>query len=71
MTNRTTLVLITALMALALGAGGVWLTGSLRNVPLLAMGMGLFVWALVGYFEWRVRFQRRILGDAKNRRRAA
>ena len=36
----------------------------------MAVG-GLFVWALVGYFEWRVRFQRRILSDAKNARRAA
>ena len=71
MTNRTTLVLITVLMALALGAGAGWLTGSLRTVPFLAIGMGLFVLALVGYFTWRIRFQRRILGDADNRRRAA
>jgi len=51
--------------------GGVWLTGTLKSVSLLAIGGGLFVWALVGYFEWRVRFQRRILTDAKNGRRAA
>ena len=71
MTNRTTVVLIAVLTALAVGAGGVWQTGSLGSVPLLAIGVGLFVWALVGYFEWRVTFQRRILGDAKNDRRAA
>jgi hypothetical protein len=49
----------------------VWLTGALKSVSLLAIGGGLFVWALVGYFEWRVRFQRRILSDAKNARGAA
>ena len=71
MTNRTTVVLIRVLAGSALGAGGVWLTGSLRTVPFLAIGMGLFVLALVGYFNWRIRFQRRILGNAKNSRRAA
>jgi hypothetical protein len=62
---------ITALTALSLNAGRVWLTGALKSVSLLAIGGGLFVWALVGYFEWRVRFQRRILSDAKNAGRAA
>jgi hypothetical protein len=71
MTNRTRVTLITALTALSLNAGRVWLTGTLKSVSLLAIGGGLFVWALVGYFEWRVRFQRRILSDAKNARRAA
>jgi len=49
----------------------VWLTGALKSVSLLAIGGGLVVWALVGYFEWRVSFQRRTLSDAKNGRRAA
>jgi nitrogen fixation-related uncharacterized protein len=71
MTNRTRVTLITALTALSLNAGRVWLTGALKSVSLLAIGGGLFVWALVGYFEWRVRFQRRILSDAKNAGRAA
>jgi len=69
MTNQTRVTLITALTALSLNAGRVWLTGALKSVSLLAIGGGLFVWALVGYFEWRVRFQRRILNDAKNARR--
>src|SRR5438128_6047831 len=59
-TNRTRVMLIAALTALSLSAGGVWLTGTLKSVSLLAIGGGLFVWALVGYFEWRVRFQRRV-----------
>jgi hypothetical protein len=63
-------VLITALTALTLSACGLWLTSSLKSVSLLAIGAGLFVWALVGYFEWRVRFQRGILSDAKTRRAA-
>jgi len=71
MTNRTRVTLFTALTALSLNAGRVWLTGALKSVSLLAIGGGLFVWALVGYFEWRVRFQRRILSDAKNARRTA
>jgi hypothetical protein len=66
MTNRTRIMLITVLSALSLSAGGVWLTGILKSVSLLAIGAGFFVWALVGYFEWRVRFQRRILSDPKN-----
>ena len=70
MTNRTRVTLITALTALSLSAGDVWLAGTLKSVSLLAIG-GLFVCTLVGYFEWRVSFQRRTLGDAKNGRRAA
>ena len=71
MTNRTRVTLITALTALSLNAARVWLAGALKSVSLLAIGGGLFVWALVGYFKWRVRFQRGILSDAKNARRAA
>ena len=71
MTNQTRVTLITALTPLSLSAGDVWLTGTLKSVSWLAIGGSLFVWALVGYFEWRVRFQRGILSDAKNSRRAA
>ena len=60
-----------ALTTVSLSACGMFLTSSLKSVSLLAIGAGLFVWALVGYFEWRVRFQRGILSDAKNSRRAA
>ena len=45
------------------------ITGTPKSVSLRAIGGG--VWALVAYFEWRVRFQRRILSDAKNAGRAA
>jgi hypothetical protein len=55
MTNRSTVVLITIFTALALGAGGVWVTDSLRSVPLLAIAAGLSVWALIDAFEWRPR----------------
>jgi hypothetical protein len=51
MTNRSTVVLIIIFTALALGAGGVWFAHSLRSVPLLAMGAGLSVWALIDDFE--------------------
>jgi hypothetical protein len=55
MTNRSTVVLVTIFTALALGTGGVWLTDSLRSIPLLAIATGLSAWALVGSFEWRAR----------------
>lgn len=64
MKNRPLILLITVLAALALGVGGMWLTGDVYVLSPLAVALGLFVWGLVRYFDWRMRFRRRILGDA-------
>jgi hypothetical protein len=72
MTNRTTVVLITVLTALAVGAGARWETARLAiGVVLVVSLASVPLSALLGYFEWRARFRRRILGAAEDDRRAA
>jgi hypothetical protein len=65
-----TMVAMPILTALTLGIAGVWLTGDLRVMPLVGLAATIVGAALVGYFNWRARFQRRILEDANDERHA-
>jgi len=57
--------------ALAVGIGGVWLTGELRVLILIILAAGLVGTGLVAYFDRRTRLHRQILRDAEDDRRAA
>jgi uncharacterized membrane protein len=74
MTN-TRLIVIMAVMpivvALTVGLGGVWLTGDVRLVGLVGLAAAIVGAGLVGYFNWRARFRRRILDEADHERDAA
>jgi hypothetical protein len=66
-TNRrliVTMVLIPILTALIVDIDGVWLTGDARVFGVLGLGAAIVGAGLVGYFNWRANFQRRIVGDA-------
>jgi hypothetical protein len=49
----------------------VWLTGDLRMFGLVGLATAIIGAGLVGYFNWRAKCQRRILGEADSERRAA
>lgn len=68
MTDRNLIVIMAVmpiLTALAVGTGGVWLTGDLRVFGLVGLAAAIVGAGLVGYFNWRAKLQRRILGEAE------
>ena len=75
MTNRglkMTNALMPFIAGLAVGIGGMWLTGNARLfgvVGLIAatIGVGLVGY---GYFNWRAQFQRRTLSETDDKPRA-
>lgn len=60
------LALVASAMVLCLGVTVVWLTGDLRVVGFVVMGMGVIAAGLVQYFEWRSSLRRRIIADAQD-----
>jgi hypothetical protein len=66
-----TMAVMPIFTALTVGVGGVWLTGDVRVFGLVGLIAAIFGAALVGYFNWRAEFRRRILGEADDERRAA
>ena len=72
MTNRrliVTMVVIPILTALIVGTDGVWLMGDARVFGVSVLGAAIVGAGLVGYFNWRAKFQRRIVCDADDERR--
>jgi hypothetical protein len=65
-----TMVVMPALAAFTLGIAGVWLTGELLVLPLVGLAALIAGGALVVYFTWRTTFQRWILHEADDERRA-
>jgi hypothetical protein len=57
--------------ALTVGIAGVWLTGDPRVFGLVGLGAAIVGVALVGYFSWRAKLRRRILGDGEEEQRRA
>jgi hypothetical protein len=66
-----TMAVMPVMTALTVGIGGVWLTGEVRVFGLVLLAAAIVGAGLVGYFHWRARFQRQILGEADDERRAA
>jgi hypothetical protein len=56
-------------MAVAIVA--MWMTGDWRAFGLVILSAGLIGAGLVGYFHWRDKLRRRILGESEDHRRAA
>jgi hypothetical protein len=73
--TNTRLIVAMAVMpvvtALTAGIGGVWLTGEVRVFGLVLLAAAIVGAALVGYFNWRAKFQHQILGEADDERPAA
>jgi hypothetical protein len=66
-----TMVVMTILTALIVGIDGVWLTGDARVFGLVGLGAAIVGAGLVGYFNWRAKFQRRIVGVSRWQERCA
>jgi hypothetical protein len=62
---------IPIMTALTVGIAGVWLTGDPRVFGLVGLGAAIVGAALVGYFSWRAKLRRRILGDGEEEQRRA
>jgi hypothetical protein len=56
---------------LAVAIVAMWMTGDWRAFGLVILAAGLIGTGLVGYFHWRARLRRRILGEPDDSRRAA
>lgn len=72
--TSTRLLVILAVMPIVAALtviGGVWLMGDLRTFGLVGLAAAIIGAGLVGYFNWRAKFQRRILGEADSERHAA
>jgi hypothetical protein len=66
-----TMAVMPVVTALTVGIGGVWLTGEVRVFGLVLLAAAIVGAGLVGYFNWRARFRRQILGESDDERRAA
>jgi hypothetical protein len=62
---------ISIVTALTVGIAGVWLTGDPRVFGLVGLGAAIVGAALVGYFNWRAKLRRRMLGDDEEEQRRA
>jgi hypothetical protein len=65
------MAVIPIMTALTVGIAGVWLTGDPRVFGLVGLGAAIVGAALVGYFSWRAKLRRRILGDGEEEQRRA
>jgi hypothetical protein len=63
--------LVSIVAAVSACVGAVWLTHDLRAIGLAIIPLGLIASGLVAYFEWRLKWRRRILAEAEDERRAA
>ena len=63
--------LVSIVAAVSACVGAVWLTNDLRAIGLAIIPLGLIASGLVAYFEWRLKWRRRILAEAEDERRAA
>lgn len=63
MPKLRTLLWITVIAPLTLIVGRVWPMGNLWVTASSLVAVLLFVRALVGYFEWRMRYRRRVLKE--------
>ncbi len=74
MTNTrlvVTMAVMPIVVALTVGLGRVWLTGDVRLVNSVGLAAAIVGAGLVGYFNWRARFRRRVLDGGRHERNAA
>ena len=74
MTTRrwiVTMALMPFVAALAIGLGAVWVTGDASVFGVVGIIAAMIGTGLVGYFNWRAKFRRRILSPTDDERRAA
>ena len=57
--------------ALAVGLGAVWVTGDASVFGVVGIIAAMIGTGLVGYFNWRAKFRRRIPSATDDERRAA